>query len=145
MLCVAAVSCGGSNTDPQIPCDDTPLPDSTPSPDTSSPPADLNIEAIDLNEVLGNGLPTLADFGRSSCIPCKTMKSILEDLAVQYWGKLNVLIVNVDDHGDLTRQYEIMTIPTQILFDGEGNQLGKHIGVWHKEDIVAQLQELGLI
>jgi len=147
ILCGAGVSCGGGTAEPdtEIPCDETPIPDDTPLPDTSSPPANLDIEAIELNDVLGNGLPTLADFGSSGCAPCDRMKVILDDLAVEYWGKLNVLIVNVYDHKALTSQYKITTIPTQIVFDAEGNALGRHIGVWYKEDIVAQLQQLGLI
>ena len=39
---------------------------------------------------LSNGKPTLAEFGRGTCIPCKQMKPILENLAVEYQDRLNV-------------------------------------------------------
>jgi len=128
-LALAASGCGGGST----------------SEDTSPPSKSPDLDSIPLGDVLGKGLPTLAEFGSSSCIPCKTMKPILEGLAVDYEGKLGVVIVDVYDHMDLTREYGIMTKPTQIIFDAEGNQVGSHIGVWYKEDIVAELERLGLL
>jgi len=89
-------------------------------------------------------LPTLAEFGWRTCIPCKEMKPILEELAVEYQGKLNVVIVEVYEHEDQTRQYEIMVIPTQIVFDSKGNEVIRHIGLWPKEDIITQLKKMGV-
>ncbi len=50
---------------------------------------------VSLKEALSNGKPTLAEFGASTCIRCKQMKPILEQLATKYEGKLNVVIVEV--------------------------------------------------
>ena len=81
-----------------------------------------NLDSIPLERALSNGEPTLAEFGSSTCIPCKEMKPILEELAKEYEGKLNVVIVEVYEQMDLTRQYGIMAIPTQIVFDSEGQE-----------------------
>jgi len=89
-------------------------------------------------------LPTLAEFGWRTCIPCKEMKPILEELAVEYQGKLNVVIVEVYEHEELTMQYEIMVIPTQIFFDSKGKEITRHIGFWAKEEIIAQLKKMGV-
>ena len=97
-----------------------------------------------LEQAFSNGLPTLAEFGRGICVPCKAMKPILEELAVEYEGKLNVVIVEVDDHMDQVRQYRIMTIPTQIFFDSNGKEIKRHMGFWPKEEIIAQLKKMGI-
>ena len=125
-----ALSCqsSGSNTD---------------QPDTTSS-SGLDLTSIPLEQALASGLPTLAEFGRGVCIPCKAMKPILKELATDYKGKLNVVIVEVDDHMDQTRQHGIMAIPTQIFFNSTGNELARHIGFLPKEEITAQLNKMGI-
>jgi len=108
----------------------------------SANPPDLS--SIPLEQALSNGKPTLAEFGWRTCIPCKEMKPILEELAVEYKGRLNVVIVEVYEQQELTRQYRIMTIPTQIFFDKYGREIGRHIGFWPKEEIIAQLKKMGV-
>ena len=102
------------------------------------------LTSIPLREALANGKPTLAEFGRGVCIPCKEMKPILEKLAVEYKGKLNVVIVEIDDNMDLTRQYGIMAIPTQIIFDQHGKEITRHTGFWAREQIQSQLWSMGI-
>jgi thioredoxin 1 len=72
------------------------------------------------------------------------MKPILEELAGEYKDKLNVVIVEVYDQTELTRQYGIMAIPTQIVFDSGGKEIKRHMGLWPKEDIIAQLKKMGV-
>jgi len=102
------------------------------------------LTSMPLEQALTNGLPTIADFGRGTCIPCKQMKPILEDLAKEYEGKVNVLIISVDERRDLTTQYGIMAIPTQIFLDSEGQEVTRHMGFYAKEDIIDQLKEMGV-
>jgi thioredoxin 1 len=97
-----------------------------------------------LNTVLKSGIPVLAEFGRGTCIPCKQMKPILENLAVEYKGKLYVAIISVDDYYDLTVKSGIMAIPTQIFYDGSGKEVARHIGFYAKEGIVTQLKKMGI-
>jgi len=99
---------------------------------------------IPLEQALSSGTPTLAEFGRGICIPCKMMKPILEELAIEYEDKLNVVIVEIDEHRDLTNQYGIMAIPTQIFFDSSGKEVTRHMGFWPKEEIIAQLKKMGV-
>ena len=95
-------------------------------------------------QAMSNGKPTIAEFGRGTCIPCKEMKPILEELAIEYKDKVNVVTVSVDDFRDLTAQYRIMAIPTQIFLDSSGKEITRHIGFLPKEDIVAQLKGMGI-
>jgi thioredoxin 1 len=112
--------------------------------ETTSPVAQPNLTSIILTEALKNGKPTLAEFGRGTCIPCKQMKPILEDLAVQYQDKLNVPIVSIDDYSQLTSYYKVMAIPTQIGFDSNGKEVFRHVGFWAKNQIIPELRKLGL-
>jgi thioredoxin 1 len=109
-----------------------------------APPSQPDLTSITLKEALANGKPTIAEFGRGTCIPCKQMKPILEDLALQYKDKLNVSIVSIDDYRDLTSFYKIMAIPTQIVFDSKGKEIFRHVGFWSKEQIISQLGKLGI-
>jgi len=99
---------------------------------------------IPLEQALSSGRPTLAEFGRGTCIPCREMKPILEELTAEFKGKLNVVIVEIDDHMDQTRKHGIMAIPTQIFFDSSGKEITRHIGFYAKEDIIAQLGSMGI-
>jgi len=103
-----------------------------------------DLTSTSLKQALSSGKPTLAEFGRGVCIPCKAMKPILEELAAEYEGKLNVVIVEIDDHMDQTKQYGIMAIPTQIFFDGSGNEQIRHMGFLPKEEIITQLRKIGI-
>ena len=134
-LLLVTAACSGCNTA----ANQSPTP--THIQDAGSPP---DLASIPLTQVLGNGKPTLAEFGSLNCFACYQMKLILEELAVEYEGKLNVVIVEVYDYMDLTRQYGIMTIPTQIFFDSSGKEITRHIGFWSKEEIIAQLKKMGI-
>ncbi len=95
-------------------------------------------------EAMSNGWPTLAEFGRGTCIPCKEMKPILEEVARDYSGKLNVVIVSVDDYRDLTSKFRIMAIPTQVFLDGNGKEVSRHVGLLAKDDIIVTLAKMGI-
>lgn len=103
-----------------------------------------DLTSISLLEALSNGKPTIAEFGRGTCVPCKEMKPILENLAAEYQGRLNVSIVSVDEYRELTNYYRIMAIPTQIDFDAAGREIFRHVGFWPKGQIVANLNKLGI-
>lgn len=102
------------------------------------------LTSMSLQQALANGKPTLAEFGRGICIPCKQMKPILEKLAVEYQDRMNVCIVSVDEYRDLTNSYKIMAIPTQIGFDSSGKEVFRHVGFWPEEDIIAELSKMGI-
>ena len=96
------------------------------------------------SEAISNGKPTLAEFGRGTCIPCKEMKPVLEALAKEYDGRLNVLIIDVDVYSTLTRQHGIMVIPTQIFFNTDGKEVSRHVGFFPKADIITELEKIGV-
>jgi peptidylprolyl isomerase len=102
------------------------------------------IPSMPLEQALANGRPTLAEFGSDTCVPCKQMKPILEQLTIEYKDRLNVVIVDVYEQKPLSQQYNIMAIPTQIFFDGNGREVTRHVGFWAKEEIIAQIKKMGI-
>ena len=101
--------------------------------------------ATPLEEALTNGKPTVAEFGAETCIPCKKMKPIMEQLAAEYGDRLNMSFVDVSKTRGMTDRYAITLIPTQIFFDADGQEITRHIGFWPWEEMVAKLQETGII
>ncbi len=71
-------------------------------------------------EVLNSSVPVIVDFWAEWCVPCKMISPILEEIADDYEGRLKVAKVNVDEAGELAAQYNIISIPTVMVFkDGE--------------------------
>jgi thioredoxin 1 len=91
----------------------------------------------------GTALPRLVDLGSGTCVPCKMMAPILEEMRVTFEGQLDVVFIDVREDGDAGREYGISVIPTQIFFDPEGNELYRHTGFYSREDMLAKWGELG--
>ena len=71
-------------------------------------------------EVRNSAIPVVVDFWAEWCGPCKQIGPALEELSEQYAGKVKIAKVNVDENPDLARQFDIMSIPTLIVFkDGQ--------------------------
>ena len=103
------------------------------------------VGATPLEEALSNGKPTVAEFGAATCVPCKAMKPVLEEIVAEYGDKLNLSFIDVRNNTNLTTKYKISLIPTQVFFDSGGQEVTRHVGFWPKEDVLAHLQELGLL
>ena len=88
------------------------------------------------------GLPRLVDFGRETCIPCKMMMPVLDELRREYADRLNVEFVNTQENKEEAKMHGIKLIPTQIFFDAAGKELFRHEGFFSKEDILAKWKEL---
>jgi thioredoxin 1 len=82
-------------------------------------------------EVLKSDIPVLTDFWAEWCMPCKMIAPTLEELAEEYKGKLKVAKVDVDSLPDLAQKYNIVSIPTLLLFKN-GEIANQHIGAGSK-------------
>ena len=154
MLAVSAAACsGGGSTKDVSSVPVTPGQDASPAatgqaaspatPGQDASPTTMDLASISLDDCLSNGKFTLAEFGWKDCIPCKRMKPLLEELALEYEGVFNVVIVEVYSQESLTRAHKIMAIPTQIIFNEKGEEVFRHIGYFPKEEILAKLKSLG--
>ena len=91
---------------------------------------ELNNE--DFNELIKEGT-VLVDFYADWCGPCKMMNPIINQLA-QEQPNLKIIKVNVDFHDDLARSYQVMSIPTIIIFK-EGTEKERIIGFVSKDKL----------
>lgn len=90
------------------------------------------------------GMVTMVDLGAKKCIPCKMMAPILEELQKEYSERAAIVFIDVWVDPDAGREFGIRAIPTQIFFDAEGKEVGRHEGFLDKASIVAELQKLGV-
>ncbi|MFH1335791.1 MAG: thioredoxin domain-containing protein [Candidatus Zixiibacteriota bacterium] len=89
-------------------------------------------------------MPMLVDLGKGTCIPCKKMKPILDELKTEYEGKAVVRIIDLRDEPKEASRYGIRLIPTQIFFDAEGKEVFRHEGFMDKQSIKAKFAEMGV-
>ena len=90
-----------------------------------------------------SALPKLIDLGAGTCIPCKMMAPILEELKVEFQDKFEVIFIDVRENPDQSKKYGIKLIPTQIFYDGAGKELFRHEGFYSREDILGKWKEFG--
>jgi thioredoxin 1 len=90
-------------------------------------------------EVNAAAEPVLVDFWAEWCGPCKMVAPILDEIAKDQAGRLRIAKVNVDDNMELARRFDVMSIPTLILFkDGEPQH--RIVGAKGKGQLLQELQ-----
>jgi thioredoxin 1 len=88
------------------------------------------------------GMVTMVDLGAHSCIPCKMMAPILEELEKDYKGKAAIIFIDVWQNEDEGKRFGISMIPTQIFFDRSGKEVYRHSGFLEKQAIVDRLETM---
>lgn len=104
--------------------------------DTSKP---IHLNYPNFDTVVGQST-ILVDFWAEWCGPCKVQDPILDEVAEEMDGKILVGKVNVDDNRTLASKYNIMSIPTMILFRN-GEKVHHFSGVQSKERITHILKK----
>ena len=91
-------------------------------------------------EVLSSDVPVLVDFWAEWCGPCKMIAPILEEIASEQGEHIQIAKLNVDEAGDIARRFEVMSIPTLIVFD-EGVPTKRIVGAKSKDALLEDLSE----
>src|SRR4030066_158339 len=95
-------------------------------------------EATFQKDVVDPSLPVLVDFTAAWCGPCKQLEPIIQQLALDWGGKMQVFRLDVDENPDLTIQFEVMGVPTVMLFK-QGKPVERFSGYQPKDRIVSKL------
>jgi len=91
-------------------------------------------------EVLESTVPVLADFWAQWCVPCRMVGPILAQMADEYDGKLKVAKINVDEAGELAAEYNIVSIPSILLFD-KGKVVNQQVGAVPRQTLEQMVAE----
>lgn len=99
----------------------------------------------EFKQALKSGKPVLVDFGANTCMPCRQIRPILQEISREYNGKAQVLIIDVYQYKDLAQEYRVQAIPTLIFFDKTGKEVFRHMGAWDKSSIEGKLKDAGAV
>ena len=101
--------------------------------------SDLTDATFD-EEIGGADGPVLVDFWAEWCGPCKMIAPTLAEIAAEQRGKLVIGKLNVDDNPDTARRFDVMSIPTLLVFK-DGQQVKRLVGAKGKGQLLQDLAE----
>ncbi|MBN1104164.1 MAG: thioredoxin fold domain-containing protein [Deltaproteobacteria bacterium] len=98
----------------------------------------------DLAKALKSGRPVLVDFGSNSCIPCRQLRPILQEIRKEQEGKLEVLVIDIYKYQALAAEYRIQVMPTLVFFDSSGKEVARRQGFMPKTALMEELRKVGI-
>ncbi|EGQ2699487.1 thioredoxin [Staphylococcus pseudintermedius] len=99
----------------------------------------IEVKDSNFDEQIQSGVK-LVDFWATWCGPCKMIAPVLENLAVDYEGKADILKLDVDQNQATAAKFEVMSIPTLIVFK-DGQPVDKVVGFQPKENLAQVLDK----
>jgi thioredoxin 1 len=92
-------------------------------------------------EVLKSEVPVVADFWAEWCGPCRMVAPVLKQLAVDYKDKIKIAKIDVDKEGELAEKFNIVSIPTILLFN-KGQVVKQQIGAVPRQILEKMIKEV---
>jgi thioredoxin 1 len=96
------------------------------------------------SELPVKGMVTMIDLGAEKCVPCKMMAPIMAKLEKAYLGRAAIVFIDVWKNEEQVGRFGIRAIPTQVFFNEKGKEVYRHVGFMSEEDIVVQLEKMGV-
>ena len=101
----------------------------------------ITLTSATFDEVINSSdTPILVDFWAEWCGPCKQIAPILEQIATDMPSQITIAKLNVDDYGDIAGRFNVMSIPTMLLFD-KGEIKTKIVGAMPKGRMLEELSK----
>jgi thioredoxin 1 len=101
----------------------------------------VDLTSATFDETIGSSsVPVLVDFWAEWCGPCKAIAPVLQDIAREQQGRLTIGKLNVDDHGDIAMRFNVMSIPTLLVFHN-GELRKRMVGAKGKGQLMQELEE----
>lgn len=99
-----------------------------------------NVTKDNFNEEINDGV-VLVDFYAEWCGPCKMISPILDELKVEMADQVKIVRVDVDQESDLAQRFDVMSIPTLVLFK-DGKPAGRKTGFLPKPKLEKFIQSV---
>lgn len=102
-------------------------------------------ESVDAPQPVSDSLATQSykvtflELGAESCVPCRMMKPIMQDIAAEYPGVVEVIFHDLYRDREIGQRWNVRVMPTQIFLDSEGREFFRHEGFYPKEELKEML------
>lgn len=93
------------------------------------------------DKLVAEGTPMIIDFSATWCGPCKKLAPIIDEIAEEFAGEINVCKCDVDDNEELAAMYGVRNIPT-VVFIKDGKEVDRTVGALPKNALVEKASAL---
>lgn len=90
-------------------------------------------------DVLEADKPVLVDFWAEWCVPCRKISPLLEEIAGEMAGQVDIVKINADENPETVRSYQVMSLPTLTIFKG-GEPVRQVVGAKPKRELVRLIE-----
>ena len=97
-------------------------------------------DATFVADVVNSDVPVLLDVWAPWCGPCKMIAPVLDELAVEFAGKVKIVKINIDDNQATPAQFGVRSIPTLLLFK-DGKPVASQVGALPKNQLAAFINQ----